>query len=116
MSCNYDCCINCLKVCIYIDKVKKGEFKQKRETDSAKAFELDYKLKNFLDAFSRGLSWVLGQTAYKLIVNKKSEKQQAKEDGGDEKEAMHKTIIDSELMSGGIEYRLVEQVFNKDNL
>jgi len=37
--------------------------------------DLDYKLKNFLDAFSRGLSWVLGQTAYKLIVNKKSEKQ-----------------------------------------
>jgi hypothetical protein len=72
MSCNYDCCINCLKVCIYIDKIKKGEVGAKKAADTSKVFEIDYKLKNFLDAFSRGLSWVLGQTAYKLIVIKKT--------------------------------------------
>jgi hypothetical protein len=45
---------------MYIDKIKRGEIGTKKAVDSAKAFELDYKLKNFLDSFSRGLSWVLG--------------------------------------------------------
>ena len=114
MNCNYDCCINCLKVCIYIDKIKRGEIGTKKATDASKVFELDYKLKNFLDAFSRSLSWVLGQTAYKLIVIKKTQKKEgAESDGNDE---MQQMMIDSHLMSGGVEYRLVGKVFNKETV
>ena len=74
--------------------------------DSSKIFEIDYKLKNFLDSFSRGLSWVLGQTAYKLIVIKKTQKKEGAESNNSIDE-MQQMMIDSHLMSGGVEYRLV---------
>lgn len=83
--------------------------------DSSKIFEIDYKLKNFLDSFSRGLSWVLGQTAYKLIVIKKTQKKEGSENN-DSIDEMQQMMIDSHLMSGGVEYRLVGQVFNKETV
>ena len=112
---SYDVCESCMKSSVYCDRICEGEYTKKAVADtSSKTLELDYKLKNFLDAFARGLSWVLGQTAYKLIVIKKTQKQEgAESDGLDE---MQQMMIDSHLMSGGVEYRLVGQVFNKDTL
>jgi hypothetical protein len=67
------------------------------------------RLKIFLDSFSRSLSWFVGQTAYKLIKVKKDEEKKEKEDGAnnakEETEKMHDLIIQSNLLSGGIENR-----------
>jgi hypothetical protein len=66
----FDLCVYCTKISVFADKIIAGEFKKSSEF-APKIVEVDYKLKNFLDAFSRGICWLLGQTAYKLIVMKK---------------------------------------------
>jgi hypothetical protein len=68
------------------------------------------RLKTFLDSFSRSLSWFVGQTAYKLIKVVKEEKEEKKdkeESAKEEIEKMHELIIQSNLLSGGIENRSI---------
>ena len=69
------------------------------------------RLKIFLDQFSRSLSWFVGMTAYKLIKvkdekesDKDKEKKDSKESSSDK---MHDLIIQSNLLSGGIENRFL---------
>jgi len=72
------------------------------------------RLKKFLDSFSRSLSWFLGMTAFKLI-KVKDEKDQEKKDKEKEKDGSDKSsndkmqdlIIQSNLLSGGIENRFI---------
>lgn len=68
------------------------------------------RLKALLDSFSRSLSWFVGQTAYKLIKVVKEEKEENKdkeESAKEEIEKMHELIIQSNLLSGGIENRSI---------
>ena len=67
------------------------------------------KVKQFLDSFSRNLCWFIGMTAYKLI-KVKDEKEVDKKDSKDvvlENDKMHDLIIQSNLLSGGIENRFL---------
>ena len=76
------------------------------------------RFKAFLDSFSRSLSWFVGQTAYKLIKVKKEEEKKDKEEGAsnskEEIEKMHDLIIQSNLLSGGIENRNIH-LFSEDS-
>lgn len=70
------------------------------------------RLKKFLDQFSRSLSWFVGSTAYKLIKVKeekdeKKEGDKAGKESNDAQEKMHDLIIQSNLLSGGMENRFV---------
>jgi DNA-binding transcriptional regulator GbsR (MarR family) len=82
----------------------------KKHSEKVTSFESDKdRFKSFLDSFSRSLSWFVGQTAYKLIKVKKEEEKKEKEEGAanakEEIEKMHELIIQSNLLSGGIENR-----------
>ena len=69
------------------------------------------RLKTFVDQFSRSLSWFIGMTAYKLIKvkdEKESEKDKEKKETKDtSSDKMHDMIIQSNLLSGGIENRFL---------
>ncbi len=82
----------------------------KKHSEKITSFASDKdRFKTFLDSFSRSLSWFVGQTAYKLIKVKKEEEKKEKEEGAsntkEEIEKMHDLIIQSNLLSGGIENR-----------
>lgn len=82
----------------------------KKHSEKITSFDTDKdRFKTFLDSFSRSLSWFVGQTAYKLIKVKKEEEKKDKEEGAsnskEEIEKMHDLIIQSNLLSGGIENR-----------
>ena len=76
-------------------------------------------VKQFFDGFARTLSWYMGSTAYKLIKVKDAEKdKKEKEDKKDQKDApekMHDLILQSKLLSGGIENRFV-RIFSPENI
>lgn len=85
--------------------------KQYTEKISSYGSEGKDRLKGFLDKFSRSLSWFVGLTAYKLI-RVKEEKESQSSSGGGKKEStpqdkMHDLIIQSNLLSGGIENRFL---------
>lgn len=65
------------------------------------------KLKKCLDSFSRNLGWFIGMTAYKMIKVKEVEKDQEKKEKESANEKMQDLIIQSNLLSGGIENRFV---------
>jgi hypothetical protein len=82
----------------------------KKHSEKVTSFDSDKdRFKKFLDSFSRSLSWFVGQTAYKLIKVKKEDEKKEKEEGAtnskEETEKMHELIIQSNLLSGGIENR-----------
>jgi hypothetical protein len=84
----------------------------KSHSEKVTSFGADGKdrLKTFFDQFSRSLSWFVGMTAYKLI-KVKDEKESDKDSKKDAKETssdkMHDLIIQSNLLSGGIENRFL---------
>jgi hypothetical protein len=90
-----------LEVIGEISRLNKG---MKCHAEKVTAFGRD-KLKRFLDGFSRNLSWFLGMTAYKLI-RIKDEKDVAKAAEKDQ-DKMQDLIIQSNLLSGGIENRYI---------
>jgi len=94
---------------VYIDRIIRGEFRKKLSGGKI-IFEIDYSLKNLLDAFSRNLCWFLGQSAYKLITIKEEEIKgpETKED------ELEQLILHSNLLAGGVEPRLVEKVFTPE--
>jgi hypothetical protein len=49
-----------MQVAVYLDKILAGEFRNEELIGCSKIFEIDYTLKNLLDAFSRNLCWFLG--------------------------------------------------------
>jgi hypothetical protein len=68
------------------------------------------KFRQSISSFSRNLCWFIGKAAYNLIKVKETEKDQEKEkdkkkESDDEK--MENLIIQSNLLSGGIENRFV---------
>ena len=65
------------------------------------------KLKKFLDSFSRNLCWFIGMTSYKLIRVKEEKEGDKKEAAPNDK--MQDLIIQSSLLSGGIENRFITQ-------
>ena len=66
------------------------------------------RLKVFLDQFSRSLCWFVGNTAYKLIRISKDEKENPeKKEGKESENKMQDLIIQSNLLSGGIENRFL---------
>jgi len=67
------------------------------------------KLRKNLDSFSRNLSWFVGMISYKLIKVKEVEKDQDKKDKESASEKMQDLVIQSNLLSGGIENRFVTQ-------
>jgi hypothetical protein len=85
----------------------------KKHQEKVSAFGGDKdRLKRFLDNFSRSLSWFVGSTAYKLIKVKDEKEDKEKKEGKDAKdqeaqEKMHDLIIQSNLLSGGMENRFV---------
>jgi hypothetical protein len=99
---DYDCCVKCLQVSLYIQQVLEGTIK--RKTTGPTIFEIDYTLKNILDAFSRNICWFLGQSAYKLITIK----EELAPGDAPKQDEMEQLILHSNLLAGGIEPRLVE--------
>ena len=76
------------------------------------------RLKKFLDNVSRSLAWFLGMTAYKLVKVKDDKDQEKKEKEAKEGSAdtkMQDLIIQSNLLSGGIENRFIT-LFSQDGL
>jgi hypothetical protein len=68
------------------------------------------KLKKFLDSFSRNLCWFLGMISYKLVKVKDEKEEKKDKDQKAEAEnnaKMQDLIIQSNLLSGGIENRFV---------
>lgn len=66
------------------------------------------KLRKYFDSFSRNLCWFIGMTSYKLIKVKEVEKdQEKKEKEATQNEKMQDLIIQSNLLSGGIENRFL---------
>ena len=70
------------------------------------------RVKTFLDSFSRNLSWFLGLTAFKLIKVKDDKEAAEKKEGEKDSAAsshdkMQDLIIQSNLLSGGIENRFI---------
>lgn len=90
----------------YYALIKK--FKEKLNTSDDKD-----KLKKFFDSFSRNLCWFIGMSAYKLIKVKEVEKDQEKKDKESPSEKMQDLIIQSNLLSGGIENRFIT-LFSND--
>lgn len=85
----------------------------KQHSEKVTSYGTDGKdrLKIFVDQFSRSLSWFVGMTAYKLIKvkdEKESEKDKEKKETKDtSSDKMHDMIIQSNLLSGGIENRFL---------
>ena len=85
----------------------------KQQSEKVTSYGADGKdrLKTFVDQFSRSLSWFVGMTAYKLIKvkdEKESEKDKEKKETKDtSSDKMHDMIIQSNLLSGGIENRFL---------
>lgn len=77
------------------------------------------RLKKFLDSFSRSLSWFLGMTAYKLIKVKdekdqdKKDKEKSTDKDSTSHDKMQDLIIQSNLLSGGIENRFITLFSNE---
>ena len=72
------------------------------------------KIKKFLDSFTRSISWFMGMTAYKLIKVKDEKDQENKDKEKDkDSEKMQDLIIQSNLLSGGIENRFIT-LFSQD--
>jgi|LauGreDrversion4_2_1035121.scaffolds.fasta_scaffold858894_1 hypothetical protein len=113
MSCNYDSCVKCLQVSLYIQDILEGKIK-KANSSGPKTFEIDYSLKNLLDAFSRNLCWFMGQSAYKLITIKDEKK--VKVEGASKEDELEQIILQSNLLAGGVEPRLVSKLFTADGL
>lgn len=68
------------------------------------------KARKYFDNFSRNLCWFIGMTAYKLIKVKEAEKgDQEKKEGKEptQSEKMQDLIVQSNLLSGGIENRFL---------
>lgn len=65
------------------------------------------KAKKFLDSFSRNINWFLGMIAYKLVKVKEAEKDSEKKEKESPNEKMQELIIQSNLLSGGIENRFI---------
>ena len=66
------------------------------------------KLFTFCEETSRSLTWFIGKTAYGFIITRKPKKLT-------EEEKMHKLLLHSKLVSGGIENRFIN-LFSKDTL
>ncbi len=50
-----------MQASVFFDRIVAGEYQKKAGSFSKKTvYEIDYKLKIFLDSFSRGISWLLG--------------------------------------------------------
>jgi hypothetical protein len=64
------------------------------------------RLRKCFDSFSRTLSWFIGMTAYKLVKVKEVEKEADKKEKDNEQKTQD-LIIQSNLLSGGIENRFV---------
>lgn len=64
-------------------------------------------LKKYLSSFTRTLSWFIGMTAYKLVKVKETEKDKDKKEKESQNEKMQDLIIQSNLLSGGIENRFL---------
>jgi len=90
-----------LDVIAEVSRLNQG---MKRHAEKVTAFGGD-KLKLFLDGFSRNLSWFLGMTAYKLILIK--DEKDASKAAEKEQEKIQDLIIQSNLLSGGIENRYI---------
>jgi hypothetical protein len=90
----------------------------KKHSEKVSAFNGDKdRLKKFLDQISRGLGWFLGMTSYKLI-KVKDEKEPEKKEGKDAaagETKMQDLIIQSTLLSGGIENRFIS-LFSQEGL
>lgn len=73
-------------------------------------------LKKFINKVSRNISWFIGMTAYKLIKIK-NETVVSKENEGEQKNNVDSNdlIVQSNLLSGGIELRFVN-TFSQDTL
>ncbi|CDW73494.1 UNKNOWN [Stylonychia lemnae] len=72
------------------------------------------KLRKYFDSFSRNLCWFIGMTAYKLIKVKEVEKDQEKKEKESQNEKMQDLIVQSNLLSGGIENRFLT-LFSQDS-
>lgn len=94
-----------------VNEVGQFNLAMKLYTEKISSFGGDKdKLKKFLDSFSRNLCWFMGMTSYKLIKVKDDKDQQKQQDKeGDKKEdtKMQDLIIQSNLLSGGIENRFI---------
>lgn len=79
----------------------------KKHSEKLNVGEDKDKLKKSLDSFSRNLCWFIGKVAYKLVRVKEVEKDQEKKEKETANEKMQDLIIQSNLLSGGIENRFV---------
>lgn len=82
----------------------------KKHSEKLNLTEDKDKLRKSFDAFSRNLTWFIGMTSYKLIKVKESDASSKDQQDKKEKEAnekMQDLIIQSNLLSGGIENRFI---------
>lgn len=99
-----------------LEEVSHFNLLMKKHSEKVSAFNGDKdRLKRFLDSFSRSLSWFLGMTAYKLIKVKDEKDQEKKEKEAKDDNKMQDLIIQSNLLSGGIENRYIS-LFSQDGL
>ena len=116
-SYKYFFCSYCIAVYKTIRKVKNNEITL--ELKKLPAEFPTFKLRKFNDLFSRQLCWFLGQIGGQLIIiNPEKPVEEGKEE--DKKVQKEKDIenmlLNSKLLSGGIDSRFIEEVFTKKSL